>query len=76
LLLAELVLELIEDLLDLATRPVELGDPGRRQVKRPLGAQAHLFEREIWEQHQVEPVGHPWLQPVDVPVRSVFSGTE
>jgi hypothetical protein len=37
--------------------------------------QAHLVEREIWEQHQVEPVGHPWLQPVDVPVRSVFSGT-
>jgi Ni,Fe-hydrogenase III large subunit len=27
-------------------------------------AQAHLFEREIWEQHQVEPIGHPWLKPV------------
>jgi Ni,Fe-hydrogenase III large subunit len=27
-------------------------------------AQAHLFEREIWEQHALTPVGHPWLKPV------------
>lgn len=26
--------------------------------------QAHLFEREVWEQHGVTPVGHPWLKPV------------
>lgn len=26
--------------------------------------QAHLFEREIFEQHNVRPVGHPWLKPV------------
>jgi len=26
--------------------------------------QAHLFEREIWEQHGVVPEGHPWLKPV------------
>jgi Ni,Fe-hydrogenase III large subunit len=26
--------------------------------------QAHLFEREIWEQHGVIPAGHPWLKPV------------
>lgn len=26
--------------------------------------QAHLFEREIWEQHGVNPEGHPWLRPV------------
>ncbi len=26
--------------------------------------QAHLFEREIWEQHGVIPEGHPWLKPV------------
>jgi len=26
--------------------------------------QAHLFEREIWEQHGLTPVGHPWLKPV------------
>jgi Ni,Fe-hydrogenase III large subunit len=26
--------------------------------------QAHLFEREIWEQHQLTPEGHPWLKPV------------
>jgi Ni,Fe-hydrogenase III large subunit len=26
--------------------------------------QAHLFEREIWEQHGLTPEGHPWLKPV------------
>lgn len=26
--------------------------------------QAHLFEREVWEQHGVKPEGHPWLKPV------------
>lgn len=26
--------------------------------------QAHLFEREVWEQHGVTPTGHPWLKPV------------
>lgn len=26
--------------------------------------QAHLFEREIWEQFGVKPEGHPWLKPV------------
>lgn len=27
-------------------------------------AQAHLFEREIFEQHGLTPEGHPWLKPV------------
>lgn len=27
-------------------------------------AQAHLFERELWEQHGLKPEGHPWLKPV------------
>ena len=27
-------------------------------------AQAHLFEREVWEQHGLVPRGHPWLKPV------------
>ena len=27
-------------------------------------AQAHLFEREVWEQHGLMPEGHPWLAPV------------
>src|ERR1017187_9944689 len=27
-------------------------------------AQAHLFEREVWEQHGLTPAGHPWLKPV------------
>lgn len=26
--------------------------------------QAHLFEREIFEQFGIEPAGHPWLKPV------------
>jgi Ni,Fe-hydrogenase III large subunit len=26
--------------------------------------QAHLFEREVWEQHELMPAGHPWLKPV------------
>ncbi len=26
--------------------------------------QAHLFEREVWEQHGLTPIGHPWLKPV------------
>ncbi len=30
----------------------------------PLHSQAHLFEREVWEQHGLVPVGHPWLKPV------------
>ena len=27
-------------------------------------AQAHLFEREVYEQHGLEPRGHPWLKPI------------
>ena len=26
--------------------------------------QAHMFEREVWEQHGLVPEGHPWLKPV------------
>lgn len=26
--------------------------------------QAHLFEREVWEEHGLNPEGHPWLKPV------------
>jgi len=29
-----------------------------------LQPQAHLFEREVWEQHGLVPEGHPWLKPV------------
>lgn len=29
-----------------------------------LHAQAHMFEREVWEQHGLLPKGHPWLKPV------------
>lgn len=30
----------------------------------PFHPQAHLFEREVWEQHGLKPEGHPWLKPV------------
>jgi Ni,Fe-hydrogenase III large subunit len=29
-----------------------------------LNPQAHLFEREVWEEHGLIPEGHPWLKPV------------
>jgi Ni,Fe-hydrogenase III large subunit len=29
-----------------------------------LNSQAHLFEREVWEQYGLTPEGHPWLKPV------------
>jgi Ni,Fe-hydrogenase III large subunit len=40
-------------------------------------AQAHLFEREVWEQHNLRPTGHPWLKPVrrsngDAPAHGEF----
>ncbi len=30
----------------------------------PLCPEVHMFEREMWEQHGIVPVGHPWLKPV------------
>ena len=30
----------------------------------PIHAQAHLFEREVWEEQGLIPEGHPWLKPV------------
>ncbi len=40
--------------------------PLRRQYRAltPRYPQAHLFEREVWEQHSLVPEGHPWLKPV------------
>ena len=40
-------------------------------------AQAHLFEREVWEQYGLVPEGHPWLKPVrrikgDAPANGEF----
>lgn len=37
---------------------------GRFPSLTPECAQAHWFEREIFEQWSVEPVGHPWLKPI------------
>ena len=37
---------------------------GHYPALTPRQAQAHLFEREVWEQHGIVPDGHPWLKPV------------
>lgn len=37
---------------------------GRYPALTPLHPQAHLFEREVWEQYGLLPEGHPWLKPV------------
>jgi hypothetical protein len=47
----------------------------------PHHAQAHLFEREVWEQHGLLPHGHPWLKPVrrqsgDHPAQGAFFQVE
>jgi Ni,Fe-hydrogenase III large subunit len=47
----------------------------------PRHAQAHLFEREVWDQHGLVPDGHPWLKPVrrgagDAPATSGFFQVE
>lgn len=44
-------------------------------------AQAHLFERELHEQHGLLPLGHPWLKPVrqsrgDAPLNAEFFRVE
>ena len=33
----------------------------------PECPQAHWFEREIFEQYGLRPVGHPWLKPIRFP---------
>lgn len=35
--------------------------------------QAHWFERDIWEQYGIVPLGHPWLKPIRFPRGSVES---
>ncbi len=42
------------------SRPVA----GRYPCLTSSHPQAHMFERELWEQHGVIPEGHPWLKPV------------
>lgn len=56
---------------------VLLGDEGRLRVLRcrgsrheafasltPLHPAVQMFERELWEQTGLTPIGHPWLKPV------------
>lgn len=42
----------------------------------PKFPQFHLFEREIYEQTGVLPLGHPWLKPVRFPLNSLFPGNK
>jgi Ni,Fe-hydrogenase III large subunit len=41
---------------------------GRYPALTPDCPQAHLFERELWEQTGLVPEGHPWLKPVRAPL--------
>jgi Ni,Fe-hydrogenase III large subunit len=41
-------------------------EPGFRSLTRELPA-LHVFERELFEQLGVRPLGHPWLKPVRHP---------
>ncbi len=41
-------------------------DPGFRSLTLDVPA-LHVFEREIFEQAGVKPLGHPWLKPVRFP---------
>ena len=50
---------------DLAVVAAEVGR--QYPALTPECPQAHLFEREIYEQHGIEPLGHPWLKPVRFP---------
>jgi len=37
---------------------------GHYESLTPVCEQAHLFEREVFEQWQIKPEGHPWLKPI------------
>jgi Ni,Fe-hydrogenase III large subunit len=41
----------------------------------PECPQAHLYEREIFEQWNLQPLGHPWLKPVRFPPATCTSHT-
>jgi Ni,Fe-hydrogenase III large subunit len=42
------------------SEPLTVGYP----TLTPRCAQAHMFEREVWEQHGLVPEGHPWLKSI------------
>jgi Ni,Fe-hydrogenase III large subunit len=50
-----------DNTLALARSTPTKGDYPSLTVTHP---QAHLFERELWEQYALAPDGHPWLKPV------------
>ncbi len=54
-----------ESMLEILATEVEQEFP----ALTPDCPQVHLFEREIFEQRSILPVGHPWLKPVRFPQR-------
>ena len=40
------------------------GDPHAYASLTPAHPAVQIFERELWEQTGIDPVGHPWLKPV------------
>jgi len=44
--------------------PLSTETSGRYASLTPQCPQAHWFERELFEQYAVEPLGHPWIKPV------------
>ena len=50
---------------DLAVVSADVGE--QYAALTPGCPQAHLYEREIFEQSNVRPIGHPWLKPVRFP---------
>src|SRR5262245_2603761 len=47
---------------ELSAVSTEVGDT--YPALTPDCPQAHWYEREIFEEHGVQPIGHPWLKPV------------
>lgn len=59
---------------DAGTLEILMAEPGDQyDALTPDCVQAHWFERELYEQWRIEPVGHPWLKPIrfHVPWRQV-----
>lgn len=50
-------------------------ESGSFQSLTPDCPQAHLFEREIAEQFELHPEGHPWLKPVRYPGKDTIPGS-
>ena len=61
-----------ESTLRIISAPVEREYPSLT----PENPQAHWFEREIFEQCGLRPVGHPWLKPIRFPHQATAPSAE